>query len=156
MQQRISWNSETRLISDLSPYPKNARCLTEQDAFHLQTSIKKFGLIDKPVINIDNQIIGGHQRLEILKRMGFTEIEVLVPDRRLESFEVEELNIRLNKNTGDWDWDKLANEFEVTDLLEWGFSTSDLGLGKIGELKEEEEEKKEEELCPTCNQKIKR
>jgi len=40
--------------------------------------------------------------------------------------EVEELNIRLNKNTGSWDFDILANEFELPDLFEWGFSESNL------------------------------
>ena len=42
--------------------------------------------------------------------------------------EVEELNIRLNKNTGNWDFDALANRFEVPDLLEWGFDERELQL----------------------------
>ena len=39
--------------------------------------------------------------------------------------EIDELNIRLNKNTGSWDWDKLANEWDVNLLCEWGFKPDD-------------------------------
>jgi len=44
-----------------------------------------------------------------------------VPETKLSDRDVEELNIRLNRNTGEWDWDILANEWEVEDLQEWGF-----------------------------------
>jgi len=37
-----------------------------------------------------------------------------------------ELNIRLNKNVGEWDWDALANYFDVGELTEWGFSDDEL------------------------------
>ncbi len=74
----------------------------------------------------------------------------------LDNVEVEELNIRLNKNTGDWDFDVLGNEWEITDLIKWGFEPHELG---ISELKGEDEgiTKEEEcEVCPACNQKIKK
>ena len=44
-----------------------------------------------------------------------------MPETKLSDRDVEELNIRLNRNTGEWDWDILANEWEVEDLQEWGF-----------------------------------
>ena len=39
-----------------------------------------------------------------------------------------ELNIRLNRNNGEWDWDKLANEFDLSELIDWGFDAKDLGV----------------------------
>jgi site-specific DNA-methyltransferase (adenine-specific) len=87
-------------------------------------------MIDKPIVNLDsaNTIIGGHQRKHVLESTGVKEIECWIPDRELTEREVEELNIRLNKNTGSWDFDVLANEFELDDLLEWGFDKKELDI----------------------------
>ena len=36
------------------------------------------------------------------------------------------MNFRLNRNTGEWDWDALANHFDTTQLSEWGFTDNQL------------------------------
>ena len=51
-----------------------------------------------------------------------------VPSRLLTQKEVEELNIRLNKNGGEFDFDMLANEWNIDDLAQWGFSHEELGI----------------------------
>ena len=51
-----------------------------------------------------------------------------MPDRTLNNAEIEELNIRLNKNTGDWDFDILANEWDVENLIDWGFDAEEFGI----------------------------
>lgn len=156
MNKNIAWHLEKRKFKDLTSFYKNPRQLSEFQAEHLRASIDKFGLIDRPCINQNGTIIGGHQRLSLLKLLSEDEIEVWVPDRLLDNFEVEELNIRLNKNTGDWDYDILANEWEITDLLQWGFEPHQLGICDVkGSLCEETKEE-ECEKCPTCNQKIKK
>lgn len=121
-----SWHLETRDIEDLEPHPRNPRYLSKEDAKHLKRSISKFGLIDRPVITTDGLIIGGHQRIKVLHELGHSEVECWVVDGDdLTDEEIDELNIRLNKNQGDWDWDKLANEWDVNDLLNWGFDQSE-------------------------------
>lgn len=151
----IHWKVETRKIKELKSHPKNPRILTKVQHEHLKASIGKFGLADKPIINLDGMVIGGHQRLKILKELGTKEIEVLVPDRLLNQDEVDEFCVRLNKNTGEWDWECLANEWNVNDLIDWGFNEKDLELiledSEIGS----EKEKKEECKCPTCGKKMK-
>jgi ParB-like chromosome segregation protein Spo0J len=122
----------------------------------LKTSVEKFGLADKPIINTDGTIIGGHQRLKILKELGHKEIEVLVPNRELTPEEVDEMNIRLNKNTGEWCWETLANEWNVNDLIDWGFNEHDLHLMLDDDDKPPSEEKEEGCKCPTCGKKMKR
>ena len=107
-------------------YPKNARVLSEHDAKHLGESLDKFGLIDKPIINKNGTIIGGHQRIKVLKTRNIEEVECWVPSRNLSNAEVEELNIRLNRNNGDWDWDKLGNEWDAHNLIEWGFEGDEI------------------------------
>lgn len=114
------WHLEKRKISDLKEFAKNPRKITKTQFDHIKASIEKFGLIDKPFINTDNTIIGGHQRLRILQRLGYDELEVQVPNRSLTEKEVEELNYRHNENSGDWDYDILANQYELSDLLMWG------------------------------------
>lgn len=121
------WHLETKLIEELTEHPKNARYLSREDAKHLTVSIAKFGLIDKPIVTSDGLIIGGHQRVKILNDLGHYEVECWVCDDN-EPFteeEIDELNIRLNKNNGSWDWDKLANEWDVNRLCEWGFKPDD-------------------------------
>jgi len=65
----INWKLETRPIEELTPHHKNPRKLSKHDAEHLQSSMERFGVIDKPIINPDGKIIGGHQRLAILAKM---------------------------------------------------------------------------------------
>lgn len=124
----LQWKLETRPISSLKNYSKNPRILSKEQAVHLEKSIDKFGLIDKPIINIDGTIIGGHQRIRTIKKNKNKQIECWVPERILDEKEIEELNIRLNKNTGDWDWDILANQWEISDLLEWGFTLEEFDI----------------------------
>jgi len=71
-----------------------------------------------------NVVIGGHFRLKIAKNLGYQEIPVVyvnIPDIERE----RELNIRLNKNLGDWDWNLLA-DFNETLLSNVGFSSEEL------------------------------
>lgn len=146
----ISWKLVKKKVSDLKEHPKNPRILKKDQAEHLKESLDKFGLIDKPIINSDNMIIGGHQRLNII---AYTEVECWMPDRMLTMDEVDELNIRLNKNTGDWDYDLLANEWNEQDLYEWGFKPEELSVGPIiveDEKTEEKEDQKPLKMCPQC------
>ena len=106
----------------------NPRELTQIQHQDLKDSITRFGLVDPLIVTTPkerkNILVGGHQRLRIVKELGYKDVpcvEVnLTPDKE------RELNVRLNKNTGQWDWDALANHFDVGELLEWGFSEDDL------------------------------
>ena len=127
---KINWTLQQFNIDDLTDYYKNPRSLSDKEFKQLKTSLDKFGMIDKPIVNADSlhTIIGGHQRKHVLEASGVKEIECWIPDRELSDKEVEELNIRLNKNTGSWDFDALANEFDLGELLDWGFSEKELGI----------------------------
>lgn len=149
---KIEWKSEYRLIKELIPSKKNPRLLKKKEAEDIEKSLNRFGLCEPIVINQDNQIIGGHQRVCILKKNKLKEVQVFVPNRMLTQQEVDELNIRLNKNQGEFDFDILANEWEPCDLLEWGFVEEDL-IGSL-EIPEAEEKpknpKKKGKTCPNC------
>ena len=129
----VEWHLETLTVASLTAWHKNPRQLTQAQYEQLRTSLDKFGLIEKPVVNADseNTVIGGHQRLRILHDQGVDAVECWVPERELSVREIEECNIRLNRNLGSWDFDVLANVFEVKDLLDWGFTEIELQLDSL-------------------------
>ena len=114
---KIKWTLKTLKLSDLTDYYKNPRQITEKEFKQLKTSLEKFGMIDKPIVNADSlhTIIGGHQRKHVLEAGGAKEVECWIPDRELSDKEVEELNIRLNKNTGSWDFDVTGGTPELVE-----------------------------------------
>jgi len=131
-----------REIRDLIPAEYNPRHLSQEQAEHLEASLKRFGAVDPAIINIHpdrkNIIIGGHQRLKTAQRLGWETFPCV--ELELDKEKERELNIRLNKNTGGWDYDALANYFEVEELTEWGFSDEEL----FGDIEAEEVEAEED------------
>lgn len=117
---------ENRLIADLKPAEYNPRQISTKQYNDLKESIKKFSLVDPIIINKDNTVIGGHQRLKICKELKHIDIDCVVLD--LSKEDERELNIRLNKSGGEWDFDILANQFDVEELKDWGFKEIELGL----------------------------
>lgn len=136
----MQWNLEKRKIKDLYENEKNPRKMSKHDAEHLEKSITKFGVCEPVVVNCDGQIIGGHQRVRILKKLKHKEVDVFAPDVPLSQKESEELLVRLNRNNGSFDFDILANQWDPDDLVDWGFDPEELGI-EFPE-KEKEEDKK--------------
>jgi len=116
------------LINELKPSVYNPRKWSEDKISQLTESIKKFGLVDPILVNSaierKNIVIGGHFRLKIAKDLGFKEVPVVYVE--ISDIEKEkELNIRLNKNLGDWDFN-LLKEFNQDILGDVGFSSTEL------------------------------
>lgn len=94
----------------------------------LKKSIEKFGVVDPIIVNSAEErkgiVIGGNFRVTVLKSLGYTEVPAIyvnIPDIEKE----KELNIRLNKNQGEFDLDLLA-EFDESFLADIGFSSEEL------------------------------
>ena len=95
----------------------------------LKRSINTFGYVEKIVWNErTGNVVGGHQRLKVLKEAGVTEVGVSVVD--LDKNSEKALNIALNKIKGAWDDDKLS------DLLK-DLAAEDFDLGLTGFDKDE-------------------
>ncbi len=115
-------------IKDLKPAAYNPRKWLRDALDHLIESIKCFGCVDPLIVNnAENRngvVIGGHMRLAALKELGHKEapvVYVTIPDLERE----KELNIRLNRNTGEFDF-KLLAEFDESFLADLGFSSEEL------------------------------
>lgn len=119
-----------RKISELIPADYNPRKLSPKQENDLKNSLQEFGLVDPIIINVNvdrkNVIIGGHQRLKVWQKLGNKEIDCVEVDLSLEK--ERELNVRLNKNTGEFDFDILLSEFEFDDLVDWGFEDFELDI----------------------------
>jgi DNA modification methylase len=116
---------EIKKISELTPAPYNPRESTEKQESQLKQSLKKFGVVEPIIYNKQTgYIVGGHFRVRELQKLGYTEIECVIVD--LSEEDEKELNIRLNANTGQWDWDELANNFELDDLNDWGLEVPNM------------------------------
>jgi DNA modification methylase len=116
---------EIKKISELTPAPYNPRESTEKQESQLKQSLKKFGVVEPIIYNKQTgYIVGGHFRVRELQKLGYTEIECVIVD--LAEEDEKELNIRLNANTGQWDWDELANNFELEDLNDWGLEVPNM------------------------------
>ncbi len=114
--------------SELHPASYNPRRQNEEATAQLKESVRRFGLVDPIVVNAapnrKNIIIGGHFRWKVAKEMGIKEVPVVyirIPDIEKE----RELNLRLNRNLGEWDWNLLA-KFDEEFLSGVGFSSEDL------------------------------
>ncbi len=115
-------------IEDLKPAAYNPRKWSEKAISDLTESIKRFGLVE-PILancapNRQNVVIGGHFRLKVAKDLGIKEVPVVyvsIPDIEKE----KELNVRLNKNVGEFDFNLLA-EFDENFLAEIGFNSEEL------------------------------
>jgi DNA modification methylase len=115
-------------INELVPADYNPRKHDEVATEQLKQSILRFGLVDPIIVNSapnrKGTIVGGHFRWEVAKKLGYQTIPVVyvdIPDLERE----KELNLRLNKNTGEFDWNLLA-KFDESFLADVGFSSGEL------------------------------
>lgn len=109
-------------LSDLMPTAKNPRKISKEDLERLKKSVKAFPKmldIREIVVDENNRILGGHQRVKALIANGETEVNVKVVEGLTEE-EKREFVIRDNIQNGEWDYDILANEWSDLDLQDWG------------------------------------
>lgn len=114
-------------IESLKVNDKNPRKWSEEQKAQLKESINRFGNVDPIIVNTHeermNVIVGGHFRVEACKELGYKNMPVvfvnLTPEKEIE------LNLRLNRNQGEFDLDMLA-EFDSALLLDIGFTSEDI------------------------------
>ena len=142
-------NAEIRTmeLAKLQPAKYNPRVelQPEDDVYkRIKASITKFGMVAPLVVNKRNglyTIVGGHQRYNILKELGYKEIPCILVD--LDEIDEIELNLSLNKNTGYWDNEKYITGFSdeeienlktdfIEDLVNEDFS--DVGVNPLNKF----------------------
>lgn len=118
-------------ITELKPSEYNPRKISKEERSKLKNSIERFGYVEPIIVNkTTGNIVGGHQRLDVLKELKIEEVDVVEID--INTNEEKALNLALNKISGEWDEDKLKDllkglDQEDKDLLEvTGFNDDEL------------------------------
>lgn len=114
-------------IESIKEASYNPRFLSEKAEADLTKSLETYGVVEPLVINTypgrEFVLVGGHQRLKLMRKLGYKTAPTVSVYLPLEA--EQKLNLRLNKNVGEFDLELLRN-FEIDVLLETGFDESDL------------------------------
>jgi ParB-like chromosome segregation protein Spo0J len=125
-------------LNDLTLSEKNPRTISKKDFAVLKKSIKDFPSmleVREIVVDENNRVLGGHQRIKALQAQGKTKVKVKKVTGWTEE-EKDEFMIKDNIANGDWDNDKLANEWDKNKLEEWGLPLKIASNGDYKELLE--------------------
>lgn len=109
-------------ITKVKPNPENPRIIKDTKYHKLLNSIKEFPqmLELRPiVVNDDYVVLGGNMRLKACKEAGMKEVYIIKASE-LTAKQQREFIIKDNVGFGEWDWDMLANEWDLDQLEDWG------------------------------------
>ena len=132
-------------LTNLKSNPSNPRIIKDDKFKKLVKSIKDFPeMMDKrPIVcvtDVDGKLypLGGNMRLKALQELNFKEIPdswVMLADNWTQE-QRKEFIIKDNVGYGEWDWDDLANNWNVEELTDWGL---DIPNFNVEELEAEED-----------------
>lgn len=108
-------------VSKVKPNPDNPRIIKDDKFRKLVKSLKEFPEMAKVrtiVVNKDMVVIGGNMRLKAMIEAGWDKVPVDVVDWDEEK--QREFIIKDNVGFGEWNWDAIANEWDVEQVTEWG------------------------------------
>lgn len=111
-------------IKKVIPNPNNPRIIKDDKFKKLVKSIQEFPqmLELRPIVVDGNMVVlGGNMRLKASIAAGLTEVDILIADQLTDEQKAEFI-IKDNVGFGEWDWDLLANEWDVDNLTDWGLS----------------------------------
>lgn len=120
-------------VEELNSPKWNPRDISDEELLKLKKSFNKFGYIQPLIVNKNTMnIIGGNQRLEVLKEVGFNKVDVVMVDLETEEDE-KALNIALNKISGEFNMDLLGDLMKDLNLADY-----DLNITGFDEIELEE------------------
>ena len=118
----------------------------------IKNSIIEFGYVDPVIVNRDLTVIGGHQRLSVLKELGHEDIDCVVID--IDKTREKALNLALNKISGEWNKELLADLIKELQGLDYDTGFTGFDPPEIEQLFNEIHDKKIEEVVFDTNQLI--
>jgi hypothetical protein len=123
-------------ISEVKLNPNNPRLIKDDKFAKLVKSIQELPqmLEIRPiVVNSEMIVLGGNMRLKACKEAGLKEVPIIIADNLTEEQQREFL-IKDNVSGGEWDFEILANEWDVEKLEDWGLEVGgfDLDSDELG------------------------
>jgi ParB-like chromosome segregation protein Spo0J len=153
-QQEVMPEIKMVALDSIHKNPDNPRIIKDDKFKKLVASVIKFPemLSIRPVVvDIDMMILGGNMRYEACKSAGLKEIPIIMADGLTEE-QKKEFIIKDNVSGGEWDWSELANEWDVSELEEWGLDVPVLPIENIDLDEDDSKESSglEKCTCPKC------
>ena len=142
-------------LSEIKLNPNNPRLIKDDKFKKLVQSIKDFPemLNIRPiVVNQDMVILGGNMRYKACKEAGLKEIPIIIAD--LTEDQQREFLIKDNVSGGEWDWEVLANEWDVEQLEDWGLDVPSFEVDEVLETEQKDlsgDLKETFEVIISCN-----
>ena len=121
------------LISQIKPNPNNPRLIKDNKFKQLVKSIQDFPqmLELRPiVIDENNMVLGGNMRLKACIEAGLTDVPVIHANNLSEE-KKKEFIVKDNVGYGEWDWDEIANNWNVEELTEWGLDIPNFDVNNL-------------------------
>jgi ParB-like chromosome segregation protein Spo0J len=141
------WPNELVHLDDLIPWEHNPRRITKTAYKKLVEDIRNEGYHDRVLCNANNVVASGHQRLKALKELGYTTIPVVKSPKLLSEDEFKRIVLKSNGHAGEWDYDAMANIYDVDILIEYGIIDEEYSAS---ESEKESIEKEESFKCGFC------
>lgn len=145
----IQWAEKTIHLSQIRPLERNPRKISEAQFAKLKASLMSLGQFKPLLVMHDLRLAGGHQRLRIMRELGWETCRVTVPDVEISEAVYRDLIIRDNVNNGQWDFDILADEWDLEDLRGIGVHEV-MDIAPFGKEEDGEKPKGVEVKCPGC------
>jgi DNA modification methylase len=126
-------------ISEIKNNTNNPRIIKDDKFKKLVKSIKEFPqMLEKRPIVVDEtmMVLGGNMRLKACLEAGLKEVWIDVAEGWTED-QKQEFIVKDNVGFGEWDWDTLANEWDIEMLEDWGLDIPDFA---VKELEAEEDD----------------
>lgn len=150
---------EYRLVENLNELERNPRQISKENFDILKKSIENNPdyFEARPVI-LSNRtgelvVIAGNQRLKAAKALGLTEVPTVLLEGLTEERE-REIIIRDNVENGEWDFDVLADEWDIDELKGWGVETEAFSDFDLDGVKDNSDRKPSDHadkiVCPNC------
>ena len=134
-------------LKDVKANPNNPRVIKDEQFKKLVKSIEEFPemlSVRKLVCTPDMVVLGGNMRLRALQSLGVKEVEVEIVD--WDEAKQKEFVVKDNLGYGEWDWESLANEWNVQELADWGLDIPNLDTNVL-EAEEDNYEIPEDIKC---------
>lgn len=127
MESELYWTTVQRKIDDLVPQVINPRKISGKQMSDLKKSLQTFNLVEIPAIDLNGNILSGHQRLKAMQMLGRGEeiIDVRIPSRTLTEEESRKYLIASNSIHADWNFE-LLKSFDIPLLMDVGFEPIEL------------------------------
>jgi len=122
MERRNNFECQTVKTNTIKNNPNNPRIIKDDKFKKLVNSVKEFPkmLEIRPIVVDDNMIVlGGNMRLKACIEAGLKEVPIIKASN-LTEYEQKQFIIKDNVSGGEWDWEILANEWDVDCIEEWG------------------------------------